>query len=119
MDAGCRPRDACDGKADDDDDAPQLSAYSLAALQEFYAEQAAHGGGVGRGGSAYVVEENWVSPAVAITTVLYHTAKHATEVTAPLSQYIPRPSRLHEGNKEHAIAQGGQVVTCVRHASWG
>lgn len=47
----------------EDEGPPQLSSYTLAALQEFYAEQQQHHSDL-RGDDKYnigIIEENWVS----------------------------------------------------------
>lgn len=55
-------RTACEMSDSEDDGVPRLSSHTLAALQEFYAEQEQHAGpGVGDKGSAGAIEENWVS----------------------------------------------------------
>lgn len=63
----CRSQTPCEMSDSEDDDTPQLSSHTLAALQEFYAEQKQT---MNRGGddkySVGVIEENWVSECIPV-----------------------------------------------------
>lgn len=61
----CRSQTLCEMSDSEDDDIPQLSAHTLAALQEFYAEQKQSiDPGEGDKYSVGIIEENWVSECV-------------------------------------------------------
>jgi hypothetical protein len=63
----CRSQTLCEMSESEDDDIPQLSSHTLAALQEFYAEQKQSVNP--RGDDKYnvgVIEENWVSECIQV-----------------------------------------------------
>ena len=63
---GASERTSNSSEGSDDDSPPQLSAHALAALQEFYAEEAAReqqhmAPGEGEGGAPAQIAEDWVN----------------------------------------------------------
>lgn len=90
----------------EDDDTPQLSSHTLAALQEFYAEQKQHADP--SGDDKYnigIIEENWVSKYIPRPSGISGIEPVLFQVQCLIPPLIPKSITCHSGD-DHYGEQG-------------